>query len=464
MSSGYVLVVDDEPDIRDLVQEILEDEGYQVAIAENGVEAKEKLRLRRPDVLLLDIWMPDIDGITILKQLTENDQELSFPVIMMSGHGTIETAVESTRLGAYDFLEKPLSLAKLLLTIEHALSAYKLDKENHGLKQQLYAVDDPIGKSDTMNKLRNDVVNIANHDTCVLFTGEVGCGKSKFARYLHRNSNRKNGPFIDVGVAGLNKETLIKELFGCEEKGKVKYGLIEQANNGILYIDDISELDLFVQGRLLYLLEKGEIYRVNGEEAVAVNCRIIATCRYNLDELVRAEKFRSDLFYQLGIMPVHIPPLRSHREDIPELLNHYRDRFVQQNKFTFRSFSIASINRLRNYEWLGNLLELKNTVQSLLISSDEEVIEMEEVDSLLLKHQQTNNKKNLMMLNPLFEIPLKEAREQFEKSYLEYRLSQEQGSVGKVAQFAGVERTHLYRKIRSLGINVKTLTHKKSQS
>jgi two-component system, NtrC family, nitrogen regulation response regulator NtrX len=460
MSSGYVLVVDDEPDIRDLVQDILEDEGYQVAIAENGAAAREKLRLRRPDVLLLDIWMPDIDGITILKQLTENEEDLSFPVIMMSGHGTIETAVESTRLGAYDFLEKPLSLAKLLLTIEHALSAYKLGKENHGLKQQLYAVDDPIGKSDLINKVRNDVENIANHDTCVLFNGEVGSGKGKFARYLHRQSNRKNGPFINVGVAGLNKDTLIKDLFGYEQNGKVKYGLIEQANNGILYIEDIAELDMFVQGRLLYLLENSEIYRVNGEEAVKVNCRVIAASHYNLDELVKKEKFRSDLFYQLGIMPIHIPPLRSHREDIPELLNHYRDRFVQQEKFTFRNFSIASINRLRNYEWLGNLLELKNMVQSLLISSDEETIEIEEIETLLLKHQNTSNKKSILLHNPLFEIPLKDAREQFEKSYLEYRLSQERGSVGKVAQFAGVERTHLYRKIRSLGIDVKNLNPK----
>jgi two-component system, NtrC family, nitrogen regulation response regulator NtrX len=460
MSSGYVLVVDDEPDIRDLVKDILEDEGYQVDIAENGEVAKEKLRQRRPDVLLLDIWMPDIDGITILKQLTENEETLSFPVIMMSGHGTIETAVESTRLGAYDFLEKPLSLAKLLLTIEHALSAYKLGKENHGLKQQLYAVDDPIGKSDAFNKIRTTVENVASHDTCVLLTGEIGSGKSKIARYMHRQSNRKDGPFIDVGVVGLNKESLVKDLFGYEENGKVKYGLIEQANNGILYIDDIAELDSFVQGRLLYLIENGEIYRVNGESAVKVNCRVVAASHYNLDDLVKSEEFRSDLYYQLGILPINVIPLRSHREDIPELLNHYRDRFVQQEKFTFRSFSIASINRLRNYEWPGNLLELKNLVQNLLISSDEESVEIDEIETLLHKYQSNSKKKSVMLHDPLFEVPLKEAREQFEKSYLEYRLSQEQGSVGKVAQFAGVERTHLYRKIRSLGIDVKNLTQK----
>ncbi len=455
MSSGYVLVVDDEPDIRDLVQEILEDEGYEVSVAENGEIAQEQLRLRRPDVMLLDIWMPDIDGITILKNLKANDEKLSFPVIMMSGHGTIETAVESTRLGAYDFLEKPLSLAKLLLTIEHAIDAYKLDKENTGLKKQLYAVDDPIGKSEAMNKVCQDISKIANLDSCVLFQGEVGSGKSKFARYLHRHSSRKNMPMITVSVAGMNKETLIKDLFGFEKNGKVSYGLIEQANGGILFIDDIAELDLFVQGRIQYLLEKGEIYRVDGAAAVKVNCRIIAATHYNLEELVKNEKFRSDLYYQLKVRPIKIPPLRQHREDIPDLLNHYRDRFVQQENFTYRTFSTAALNRLRNYEWPGNLMELKNIVQSLLINSSDAEIEVEEVDNLLLNQKASGDSAANLMHNPLFEIPLKEAREQFEKSYLEYRLNQENGSVGKVAQFAGVERTHLYRKIRSLGIEVK---------
>ena len=456
MSSGYVLVVDDEPDIRELVQDILEDEGYQVGVAENGETAKQMLRQRRPDVLLLDIWMPDIDGISILKDLKANEDKLSFPVIMMSGHGTIETAVESTRLGAYDFLEKPLSLAKLLLTVEHALDAYKLDKENSGLKKQLYAIDDPIGKSAAMTKICEQIRQIAPLDHCVLLQGESGSGKSKFARYLHRHSHRKNMPMITVTVAGLNKDTLVRDLFGFEKNGKVTYGLIEQANNGILFIDDIAELDLFVQGRLQYLLEKGEIYRVDGIGPVKVNCRLIAATHYNLDELVNNDRFRSELYYLLKVKPVRIPPLRQHREDIPDLLNHYRDRFVQQDNFHYRNFSVAALNRLRNYEWPGNLMELKNIVQSLLINASDEDISVEEVDSLILNQKNnTNNNTSNLMHNPLFEIPLKEAREQFEKSYLEYRLEMERGSVGKVAQFAGVERTHLYRKIRALGIEVK---------
>jgi len=411
--------------------------------------------------MLLDIWMPDIDGITLLKQLSEGEEELSFPVIMMSGHGTIETAVESTRLGAYDFLEKPLSLAKLLLTIEHALHAYKLKKENHGLKQQLYASDEPVGKSESVNKIRHTIESIVNYETCILFSGESGCGKSKYARYLHRQSNRKDAPFIDVGVASMNKESLVKDLFGYEEDGKVKYGLIEQTNNGVLYIDDIAELDLFVQGRIFHLLEHGEIYRVNGSQAVKVNARVVAATHYDLQALVKQDKFRSDLFYKLNVTPIQIPPLREHREDIPELLNYYRDRFVQQNKMSYRSFTMAATNRLRNYEWQGNLFELKNFVQRLLIHSNEEQIQLDEVEVVLGKFQRDQNQKDTLVHNPLYEIPLKDAREQFEKAYLTFRLFQEKGSVGKVAKFAGVERTHLYRKIRSLGINVKEASKKK---
>jgi len=461
MSSGYILVVDDEPDIRDLVQDILEDEGYQVSVAENGETAREKLRLRRPDLLLLDIWMPDIDGISLLKELCENKDNISFPVIMMSGHGTIETAVESTRLGAYDFLEKPLSLAKLLLTVEHALDAYKLGKENIGLKQQLHAADEPVGKSELIQKIRNDVERIAVHDTQVLFTGETGSGKSKFARLLHRLSERNNASFVEIGVSGSKKEALSKELFGFEDGEKVHYGLLEQANNGILYIEDIGDMDLVTQNRLLGVLEKGEFLRVDGTEPVVVNTRIIVASRYDLEQLVKDGKFRSDLFYHLNIVPVHIPPLREHCEDVPELLNYYRDRFVQQNKFQYRSFSIATMNRLRNYDWPGNLLELKNLVQRILLNSQEENIELEEVETILGKKQNLQTQSPVSTHNPLFEIPLKDAREQFEKAYLEYRLTQVQGSVGKVAQFAGVERTHLYRKIRSLGIDVKQILNKK---
>ncbi|MBF0264807.1 MAG: sigma-54-dependent Fis family transcriptional regulator [Gammaproteobacteria bacterium] len=466
MPSDYILVVDDEPDIRELVKEILEDEGYQVTVAEDGETALKKLQLRRPDVMLLDIWMPDIDGITLLKKLTEDEQnhKLCFPVIMMSGHATIDTAVESTRLGAYDFLEKPLSLAKLLLTVEHALDTFKLGKENQGLKQQLPEVEELIGKSTHILELREQIEATAHYENHVLVNGQRGTGKSNIARLIHQSSNRKNGPFIDISMMSIDDDMLTKELFGSEKDGKIKYGLIEQANNGILFINDIALLDPFIQGRIERLIETHEIYRVDGTAPVKVNTRIIASTEFDLKNLVTQQQFRQDLYQQLSLGKINVPSLLSHREDIPELLNYYLERYVQINKFTYRHFSIGAINRLRNYEWPGNLFELQNLVQRLLIDGHEEIIDIEEVEIALSKYHYKEEESNInFQHNPLFELSLKEAREQFEKAYLEYRLNQENGSVGKVAKFADVERTHLYRKIRSLGIDVKVFSHKKKQ-
>ena len=473
MASAYILVVDDEPDIRQLVQEILEDEGYEVETAENGQMAKESCRLRRPELVLLDIWMPDIDGISLLKEWSENDDFGHFPVIMMSGHGSVETAVEATRLGAYDFLEKPLSLAKLLLTVEHALQAYKLDKENQGMRQQLFAVDEPVGKSKVNELLRHEIEQIAQHDSRVLFIGETGSGKSKYARLLHRLSQRAEYPYIEVGVATLDPDNSARELFGAEQDGKIYYGLLEQAGRGTLYIDDIADMDMATQGRLLSTLDTGHFHRLGGSDSITLNCRIITASQYKLEQLVNDGKFKSDLYFQLNVLPVKIPPLREHCEDVPDLLNYYRDRFVQQDQFNYRNFSIASLNRLRNYPWPGNLLELKNLVQRLLIISAEENISIEEVENCLehiSQKQGLSGAETFALNNPdmtannalqsLFEHPLKEARELFEKSYLEEKLISVGGSVGKVAQLAGVERTHLYRKMKALGIDAKKIIKK----
>ncbi len=450
----YILVVDDEAVICDLIADILDDEGYEVGIANDGESARKARRQRRPDLILLDIWMPDIDGITLLKEWAENDEDMLPPIIMMSGHGTVETAVEATRHGAYDFLEKPLSHAKLLLTIEHALNAHKLLRENKGLRKQIQPFSEPLGKSEVMLQLREEIKRIASHETWVLFFGEVGSGKAIFARYLHQHSTHQNGPFIELGVAALNSENSANELFGYEDdEHKVHYGLLEQANGGTLYIDDIGDMDLATQARLLSALETRSFHRVGGTETIKVNVRIIAATHYQLDKLVQQEKFRSDLYYQLNVVPINIPPLYDHREDVPELLNYYLDYFVQEDHFQYRRFSMAALNRLRNYDWPGNLLELKNLVQRLLISSQEEDISLEEVENSLGMSMNTPNDPT----HNLFNLPLREAREKFEKTYLEHKLKETDGSVGKVAQLAGMERTHLYRKLRSLGIDAKQI-------
>lgn len=452
-SVPYILVVDDEPDIRNLLQDILEDEGYDVTTAENGETARKARRQRRPDLILLDIWMPDVDGITLLKEWSE-DAELPMPVIMMSGHGTVETAVEATRLGAYDFIEKPLSLAKLLLTVEHALESERLARENQGLRRIAHTVIEPIGKSPVMQRLREQVKRIAEHDTWVLMTGESGSGMNVVARYLHHCSPHRDRPFIEVGVASLSSDQAAVDLFGSEENGRVHYGLLEQANGGTLFLNDIGDMDLNTQAKLLAALESKSFMRVNSDTPVTLHVRVIAATHYELEQRVNDGLFRKDLFYQLNVVPIQIPSLRNHREDVPELLNYYVNYYVAQEKLPYRKFSMAAQNRLRNYPWPGNIRELMNLVQRLLIIGAGSEIDVEEIDNTLGQQMITSS---VTSSAANYEQPLREAREQFERAYFEYQLKQHGGNVGKVAKIAGLERTHLYRKLRSLGIDAKNL-------
>ena len=327
MTSAHILVVDDEPDIRGLLKEILEDEGFDVTIAENAAQARECRRQRRPDLVLLDIWMPDTDGISLLKEWSE-DHGLDAPVIMMSGHGTVETAVEATRLGAYDFIEKPLSIAKILVTVQRALENASLVTENIGLKQRTAGPIDPIGSSAAMDKLRSNARRIADHKTSVFISGESGTGKEVIARYIHLNGRRSERRFVNVNVAGLARENPDAELFGVEDDGKVSFGSLELANGGTLFLKDIADMDLSTQARLLNALESQAFLRVGGRELVAIDIRIIASTRKDLIELVRAGQFREDLFYHLNVLPLVVPPLagtsRRHRRTyrfFPRIIN-----------------------------------------------------------------------------------------------------------------------------------------------
>jgi len=450
MSKQYILVVDDEPDIRELIRDILIDEGFEVSVADCANKANEARRARRPDLVLLDIWMPDLDGISLLKQWSD-EGELSFPVIMISGHGNIETAVEATRLGAYDFLEKPLSMAKLLLTVQRALDSAKLRRENVSLRRQAELVVEPTGRSETLRALREQAKRIAQTDARVLITGEAGTGKEIFARYIHQHSSRSNNPFIDVGVTSIANENAAVELFGSEEGDQVYYGLLEQANGGTLLLTEIAEMTLSLQAKLIGAIESQSLLRVGGSDSVHFDVRIIAANLGDLGEAVAKHQFREDLYYQLNVLPLHIPPLRDHPEDVPELLDFYVEYFVASEGLSYRGFTTAAQNRLRNYGWPGNVRELKNLVQRLLILGGKGDVELQEVDQALGAANAINN-----AASPLdFNLPLREARERFEKAYLEHQLELTDGNVGKVAQRTGMERTHLYRKMRALGINIK---------
>ncbi len=452
MSQSHILVVDDEPDIRTLVREILEDEDYSVAIAEDGASARSALRDRRPDLVLLDIWMPDVDGITLLKEWSEDDG-LPCPVIMMSGHGTVETAVEATRYGAYDFLEKPLSLAKLLLTVERSLEADKLHQENLGLRRHVQHVVEPIGKSQVMQRLREQVKRVAQHDSWVLITGQAGTGRETFARYLHSQSPRREGLFVDMGVSAIAKGNSARELFGSEKGERIQYGALEQARGGTLFLDEVADMDLEAQAQLLGALDTGSFIRIGGTDPVDIDVRIIAATKRDLELEVREGRFREDLFYHLNVVPLDIPPLREHPEDVPDLLNFYVNHFVQHEKLPYRHFSVGAQNFLRNYGWPGNVRELKNMVQRLLILGAGEEITQDEVELAVSGREATEIVNAGGMFS--FDLPLRQAREQFEKVYLEYRLEKNGGNVSKTAAEVEMERTHLYRKLKSLGIEIK---------
>ena len=458
MSAEYILVVDDEPDIRSLVKEILEDEDYEVNTAENAEQARQARRSRRPDLILLDIWMPDTDGITLLKEWEENSGQ-DTPVIMMSGHGTVETAVEATRLGAYDFLEKPLSTAKLLLTIKHALETAQLKQENIGLRHDTGAVVEPVGRSPAMQNLREQVKRIAQHDTSVLMIGESGSGKEVYARYLHQTSNRQSGPFVRVPIAGLTSANSAAELFGVEDGDHVHFGSLEQANGGTLFLEDIIDMELGVQARLLSALQHQSFLRVDGVVPVSINVRIIAATGHDPAHAVQTGKLRDDLYYHLNVVPLEIPPLREHREDIPELLNFYIDPLASKEGLPYRRFTVGAQNRLRNYSWPGNIRELKNLVHRLLILGSGANMDQEEIEAALGQAPQISHAGPV----PEFDLPLKEAREQFERSYLEHQIRQTGGSMSKVAARVGLERTHLYRKLRALGIDPKRVVANSDQ-
>ncbi len=451
MSEAHILVVDDEKDIRETVREILLDEGYEVSVAESGEAARKARQSKRPDVILLDIWMPDLDGISLLKEWSSG-QELEAPVIMISGHGTVETAVEATRLGAYDFLEKPLSMAKLLLTVKRALEAARLQRENVGLRRRARTVTEPLGKSPAIQNLKEQIRRIAQTDAWVLIRGEPGSGKKVCARYLHANSARAGGPFQEVGVGSINKLSAAQELFGVEEGGKVHYGRLESANGGTLYLDEITDMDADLQAKLLGALQSGSFLRVNGSEPVQLDVRIIAATQADIDQELQEKRFREDLYYQLNVVPLRVLPLREHAEDVPDLLNYYVDEFVRIDNLAYRQFSIGAQNRLRNYPWPGNIRELKNLVQRLLILGAGPVISAEEVEAALSSQPRQSG---LQSITHQFDMPLRQAREQFEKAYLDYHLQKSGGSVSHVAKIAGIERTHLYRKLKALGINPK---------
>jgi DNA-binding NtrC family response regulator len=360
MSSSHVLVVDDESDIRDLIKDILTDEGYGVTCAADAGEARAARASRKFDLILLDIWMPDTDGITLLREWSDNGG-LDCPVVIMSGHGTVDTAVKATRLGAFDFVEKPLSLAKLLRTVEAALES--TGKQSRAARTLLPSLLAPVGRSALMKGLRERVQQYARHDGSVLMSGEPGTGRGAFARYMHGLSQRADEPLTTLTAASITDANCEEQLLGSEQGGEIIAGAFERASGGTLVIDEVTDLGMKAQKILFGVLESGTFTRIGGTQPVRVDARVVATVGVDYEARIEAGELRRDLISHLSELTLRVPPLREYSEDVPELLAYYVDKLVEAEGLAFRRFSVAAQNRLRNYPWPDNVHELKNLVR-----------------------------------------------------------------------------------------------------
>jgi DNA-binding NtrC family response regulator len=446
-------VVDDEADIRGLLKEILSEEGYEVDVAANAAQARASRARQVPDLVLLDIWMPDVDGITLLREWSAAATD-GCPVVMMSGHGTVETAVEATRLGAFDFVEKPLSLAKLLRTVERALDAGRRHRQSARLLGSPLAV--PLGKSRLMQQLRAEAQQIAANLSAVLLVGEPGSGREAFARYLHERAPRAAAPFVGLIASSLRDADAEARLFGREGgEGERVAGALEEAANGTLFIHELEDLPAGVQRLLVGVFESGQFTRLGGSEPIPFRARVLSSAQPGIEQRAGNEGLRRDLLGHLNVLIMRVPPLREYAEDVPDLLRYHVDRLVDSDGLSFRRFSVAAQNRLRNYPWPDNVRELRHLVHRLLIHGGTEEIRLEEIERELAVQTPPDEP---LVKQDLLALPLREAREQFERAYLQQQLLLCNGKVGQLAKRVGMERTHLYRKLRSLGVDFRNIS------
>jgi len=445
MNQANILVVDDEPDIRELVRDILEDEGYKVTVAENGQAARKSFAKHAHDLVLLDIWMPDVDGITLLKEWSSSGG-LECPVVVMSGHGSVETAIEATRLGAHDFVQKPISLAKLLSIVSQALEAGQKTGKPQSTAGPISV--EPIGSSALMQVLRNKSEQAAQHDLPVLITGEKGSGRENLARFIHVQGKR-TGEFVTLDHCELSQQNALAYLLGGEDPsgGSEPGGVFARAREGTLFIPELEELS----GEALKILSQ----ILEGERGSKnLVCRLIASAGPNILDRARDDDRLQQMYYRLNVLPLQVPPLRERPDDVPELVRFYAETFPNSENLPYRAFSVAAQNRLRNHSWPGNIRELRNLVQRLLVLGGDGEVSLGEVEEALLQSpsEPVNGPTDHP---PLFDLPLREARENFEREYLVFKLKEAGGSVGKLAESVGMERTHLYRKLRALGVDSK---------
>jgi two-component system nitrogen regulation response regulator NtrX len=449
--SNSILIVDDERGIRETLRGVLEDEGFEVETVVNGKECLKSVESTHFACILLDIWLEDsIDGLETLKRLRENGVDSA--VVMISGHGNIETAVAATKLGAFDFIEKPLSLEKTVLTVRNAIKQRDLERTNEQLTEQLKQEYVMIGESVAMRALRKQIAIVAPTDGRVLISGESGTGKELVARAIHAQSRRKSAPFVEINSAAIPEELVESELFG-HAKGafsgatSAKKGKFEIADGATLFLDEIGDMSPRVQAKMLRVLEEQRFEPVGSNTPVKVDVRIISATNKPLASLIENGNFRADLFYRLNVIPFQIPPLRERPEDVPLLTEHYNRKFSLAYGKKPKEFMPEAIEALQNYSWPGNVRELKNTVERVVIMSEKQKIDADD----LPKFSQTENIPSSSFRFPSF----KEAVDAYQREFILHKLAEFDGNISKAAEAMGVDRSHLYRRMKSLGIQAK---------
>ncbi len=446
-----ILVIDDNPDIRFLICNILKEQNFNVRSAANYDQAVLEINKKLPDLAIIDIKLDKIDkdGIDLLKLIISKNKLT--PVIMISGHATVQIAVEATRLGAYEFIEKPFSTEKILNYVKRALETAHLKEEKVIIENKLFHSFDLIGKSPAITKIKKTIEKLSSSESRVLISGPTGSGKELVARKIHKNSPRAKESFVILNAALLKEKTYEKELFGEELDGNTSFGALERANRGTLLIDEVSEIPYETQANILRVLIDQKFKRVNGSEYINVNIRLISSTSKDLKELVKLEKFREDLFHRLNVVPIALNSLTSRTEDIPLLIDYFKEKLSEINSVQLSKVDIKN-DSLYTYHWPGNVRELRNLVERITILSANE--SKENINKLIKDTlgSSSSTENNRDILEKSFSSPLKEAREHFEKEYLITQLKKNHGNISKTADFIGMERSALHRKLKSLGI------------
>ena len=448
-----VLVVDDEADIRELVSGVLEDEGYAVRTAADSSSALDAIEDRRPSLVLLDVWLQGsrMDGLQMLQEVKRRDPNL--PVLMISGHGNLDTAVAAIREGAIDFIEKPFEAERLVHLVSRATETDRLRRENENLRLQVGHDDQLHGTSVAVNNVRATLKRVAPTGSRVLITGPAGVGKEIAARMIHQWSPRAKAPFIVVSAAMMSPDRVEEELFGSEVDGVARPGLLEQAHGGTLFLDEIADMPATTQAKILRVLTDQSYHRVGGQRPIKVDVRVLSATARNLSDEIAAGRFREDLYYRLNVVPVRIPPLRERREDIPEHANHFLARFAAERRIPPPTLSEEAVAALQAHDWPGNVRQLRNIIERTIILAPGDRVGSIDVD--LLPSEVIDHQGSVGMSSATLTImgsPLREARESFEREYLKIQIRRFSGNISRTASFIGMERSALHRKLKALGI------------